>query len=206
LFSVGYGTKFGMNRERLSESNQNMCTLRTLKVLLAGEQVLHNLRPVASLLEDLGCRCRTVYGFDEVSITLRTEELDLVVAPTSIGGRGVNSLISLLRNARTTMLCFHAVEHGYWWIPVLRGGRNCFGEPAMRSKSFARELKSLVQVLKRSAERKALEISWDTLLGSHINAAGSCTTMRKLTNRQQSHANQTFGLTTRTPEFDFPFH
>jgi hypothetical protein len=40
------------------------------------------------------------------------------------------------------------VESGCWWLPVVRDGRPCFGEPALRSAEFK---EALDQILARGA-------------------------------------------------------
>jgi len=38
------------------------------------------------------------------------------------------------------------VENGCWWLPAMRGGRDCHGAPAFRRAEFAKELAKILRV------------------------------------------------------------
>jgi hypothetical protein len=54
----------------------------------------------------------------------------------------------LLSGSRITLFYALPVEEGCWWVPVLRIGDECIGEPALRPHEFSIVLDVIVKELK----------------------------------------------------------
>ena len=103
------------------------------------------------LLERNGCECEFAECERAVWEMLSQRQFDLVLSlHTSRGTRGP-SLAVLLSGSPTTLFYALRVEVGYWWVPILRLGEECFGAPALRPSEFANALDEVVKEIRADA-------------------------------------------------------
>jgi hypothetical protein len=103
-------------------------------------------------LERKVCRChfaRSQRGLEEL---LNEKQFDIVLTMRRIEGRSTDWLGALL-GSRTTLFYALPVEVGCWWVPVLRGGADCFGAPALRPREFFDVLNEIVHEIRTTAAK-----------------------------------------------------
>jgi hypothetical protein len=107
------------------------------RVLLLGNEASSSW--LKTYLSQRGCRC---------------------VLAESISSRPMNGNYLLVVNTKLTKIAHSSlreiqtegrhifsalpVESGCWWLPVVRDGRPCFGEPALRSAEFKEALERIL--------------------------------------------------------------
>jgi hypothetical protein len=124
----------------------------TVEVLLVGDgpQVFCLSR---GQLESMGCRChfaRSQRGLEEV---LSQKRFDIVLTMHRIEGSSTDWLGAALSGSRTTLFYALPVEVGCWWVPILRGGTECFGAPALRPREFCDVLNEIVNEIRTTAAK-----------------------------------------------------
>jgi hypothetical protein len=125
-----------------------------VRVLLVDE----NATPVSRLvryLEELGCHCSFVRSYKEASSWLAASPFDLVLSKINMAGGTAYGLRGLLLGRPTSLFYSHAVEDGCWWIPGVRQGSECWGEPALRPADFFHVLEDVVNEITESRRRRA---------------------------------------------------
>jgi hypothetical protein len=102
-------------------------------------------------LERNGCECEFAECERTAWEVLERRQFDLVLSLHP--GRGTNSpsLGVLLSGSRTTLYYALRVEVGYWWVPILRLGKECFGAPVVRPSEFANELDEVLKEIRAQA-------------------------------------------------------
>ena len=82
---------------------------------------------------------------------LSARQFDLVL--TLHPGRGTSSpsLGILLSGSATTLFYALRVEVGYWWVPILRLGEECFGAPVLRPSEFVDTLNEVLREIRAEA-------------------------------------------------------
>lgn len=111
------------------------------KALLVNDQD-SNSSLLAKQLTTLGFSCSMAHSFEEAKTKLSQEDFDLVLSRLSINGGTAYELRPLLVGRPTSLFYSLAVQQGCWWIPGVRQGTECMGEPAMRPEDFFRSLTS----------------------------------------------------------------
>jgi hypothetical protein len=124
----------------------------TVEVLLVGDgpQVFSLSR---GQLESKGCRChfaRSQRGLEEL---LNQKQFDIVLITHRIEGSSTDWLGAALSGSRTTLFYALPVEVGCWWVPVLRVGLECFGDPALRPREFSDVLNEIVDEIRKTAAK-----------------------------------------------------
>ena len=66
-------------------------------------------------------------------------------------GTSSPSLGILLSGSATTLFYALRVEVGYWWVPILRLGEECFGAPVVRPSEFANALDEVLKEIRTEA-------------------------------------------------------
>jgi len=79
---------------------------------------------------------------------LEHRQFDLVLSLHPSRGTNSPSLGVLLSGSRTTLYYALRVEVGYWWVPILRLGEECFGAPVVRPSEFANELDKVLKEIR----------------------------------------------------------
>ena len=96
-------------------------------------------------LENRGCRCWFARSSDEVISLVDRHCFDLILSTTWVPDR----LLGKLADAESTLYFSYPVRNGCWWLPVLRRGERCLGDPAMRPKEFS----ALIHQVTKNAQR-----------------------------------------------------
>lgn len=99
-------------------------------------------------LESKGCRCNRARSHHDLKAPLTRKQFDIVLAIYPIERNTKNGLAVLLSGSRITLFYALPVEEGCWWVPVLRIGHECIGEPALRPHEFSIVLDVIVKELK----------------------------------------------------------
>jgi hypothetical protein len=105
-------------------------------------------------LEKRGCHCTFASSHSEGAQLFATDRFDLVLCSDRIAGIG--ALLDSAMDSSASAFCCHTVEDGYWWLPVIRDGRKCLGEPGLRPSEFAGVLARIVEEVKSRAGRRAM--------------------------------------------------
>ena len=118
-----------------------------VRVLVMGERP-QGLFGSRQLFERNDCQCQFAQSHQEVTRLANISEFDIVLSALAIPGESVRGLIALLSGSRASLFCSLRVERGYWWLPVLRFGRDCLGTPAFRPGDFSRTFDQLLKEIK----------------------------------------------------------
>ena len=103
------------------------------------------LRPVNSRN---GCQCHFAKSRQEVAEPSGLWKFDIVLSNTRVHGESIDWLVRLLSGSRANFFYSLRVEESYWWLPVLRLGKDCLGTPAVRPNEFIRVLDQLIKQIK----------------------------------------------------------
>jgi hypothetical protein len=118
-----------------------------IKVLLVGDSpqsfFLHQKH-----LEKNGCECEFVKSERTAWEMLGQRQFDLVLSLHPSREASCPSLGVLLSGSQTTLFYALRVEVGYWWVPMLRLGEECFGAPVLRPSEFANSLDELIKEIR----------------------------------------------------------
>ena len=109
---------------------------------------LQELFASRQMFERNDCQVRFCRVPQEVVELSNLREFDIVLSSTRIPGETVRGLITLLSGSHASAFCSLRVEESYWWLPVLRFGRDCLGTPAFRLGDFTRVFDQLVKLIK----------------------------------------------------------
>jgi len=118
-----------------------------VRVLVLGERP-QGLFGSRQLFERNDCQCQFARSHQELARLANLWELGIVLSALAMPGGSVHGLIALLSGSRSSLFCSLRVETGYWWLPVLRIGKECFGTPAFRPGDFVRAFDQLVKDIK----------------------------------------------------------
>ena len=123
-----------------------------IKVLLIGDSPKLFFR-CQKYLERNGCECKFAECEKSVWKMLDQSHFDLVLGLHASQGTRTPSLVELLSGLPTTLFYGLRVEVGYWWVPILRLGEECFGAPAPRPGEFSNALNEVLKEIKAEANR-----------------------------------------------------
>src|SRR5690242_3476709 len=124
---------------------------RPVSVLLIGKREM-GFSSLHRWLEGRECRCTFVSSHSEGARLFAEDRFDLVLCSDRIGG--ISALLNSAVASPTSAFCCHTVEDGYWWLPVIRDGKKCLGEPGLRPSEFAGVLARIVEEVKSRAGRR----------------------------------------------------
>lgn len=79
---------------------------------------------------------------------LSEHQFGLVLNQHHSRGTSYRSLGILLSGSTTTLFYALRVEVGYWWVPILRLGEECFGAPVLRPNEFANALDEVLKEIR----------------------------------------------------------
>jgi hypothetical protein len=91
------------------------------------------------------CQCHHARSYKAIGELLDAPEFDIVLSTDRIPGERIHRLFALLLSSRASAFYSLRVHRGYWWLPVLRFGKKCFGTPALRGNQFVDVLDRLVK-------------------------------------------------------------
>jgi len=124
-----------------------MDTSGVIRVLLIGDSPQSFLL-CQTRLERNGCECE----FTECERTawemLCHHQFDLVLSLHSSRASSCPGLGLLLSGSPTTLFYAVRVEEGYWRVPILRLGEECFRVPALRPSEFAGALDEVLKEIR----------------------------------------------------------
>jgi CheY-like chemotaxis protein len=106
---------------------------------------------LATRLAAQGWTCTFANSLQNVGMLLDQRTFDLVLAPIRLESDSLYPLIDRLEGTETTLFYSLGVEDGSWWLPALRRGENCFGEPAIHSSAFMGALEKTIQEIRQGA-------------------------------------------------------
>ncbi len=118
-----------------------------VRVLLVGEEPREFFLS-RQLFERSDCQCHFAKSEREIAEMLIATEFDIVLSTHRISGGSIHQLVALLSGSRASMFYSLRVEEGYWWLPVLRLGKECLGTPALRGGEFVHVLDQLLMRIK----------------------------------------------------------
>jgi hypothetical protein len=96
------------------------------------------------------CQCQYAKSHLEVTRLPNLQELDIVLSSLRIPGESVRALIASFSGSRASVFCSLRLEQSYWWLPVLRLGKECFGTTAFRPGDFVPVFEHLVREIRAS--------------------------------------------------------
>lgn len=118
-----------------------------VRVLLVGEEP-QECFVSRRLFERNGCQCHFARSEEEVAELLIAREFDIVLSTHRISGGNLGRLVALLLGSRASLFYSLRVEEGYWWLPVLKLGKECLGTPAVRGGDFSHVLDQLLMQIR----------------------------------------------------------
>ena len=121
-----------------------------IRVLLVGDSP-QSFFPHRQHLERNGCQCEFAACERTAWDILGHRQFDLVLSLHPSRGAGNPSLGILLSGSSTTLFYALRVEVGYWWVPILRLGEECFGAPALRPSQFPDALSEVLKEIRAEA-------------------------------------------------------
>jgi hypothetical protein len=121
-----------------------------IKVLLVGDSPLSFFLHQKHL-EKNGCECEFVKSERTAWEMLGRHQFDLVLSLYPSREASCPSLAVLLSGSQTTLFYALRVEVGYWWVPMLRLGEECFGSHVLRPGEFANILDELLMEIRADA-------------------------------------------------------
>jgi hypothetical protein len=124
-----------------------MACRAVIRVLLVGEEPREFFLS-RQLFERSDCQCHFAKSEREIAELLIATEFDIVLSTPRISGGSIHQLVALLSGSRASMFYSLRVEEGYWWLPVLRLGKECLGTPALRGGEFVHVLDQLLMRVK----------------------------------------------------------
>jgi hypothetical protein len=124
------------------QTSEQMVSSR-VRVLLVDEN-LSGMSHVAAYLRSLGCLCSFARSLPEAHALLLGEKFNLVLTKFVLSGGGCHDLVAQLAGDDSSLFYYFAVEDSCLWIPRVRSGEECWGEPALRPGEFAGILKDLI--------------------------------------------------------------
>ncbi|HVB99451.1 MAG TPA: hypothetical protein VNJ12_09015 [Candidatus Dormibacteraeota bacterium] len=87
-------------------------------------------------LKTIGFRCSFARSFEEAKARLCAEDFNIVLSKLSMNGGTAYELRPLLIGRPISLFYSLSVEQDCWWIPGVREGVECLGEPALRPDDF----------------------------------------------------------------------
>ncbi len=118
-----------------------------IRVLLVCERE-QDLLSCRQLLERRNCQCHIAKSDQEIAELLKIWQFDVVLNTQRISGGNVQRLGTLLFGSHASVFYSLRVDEGYWWLPVLTVGKECFGTPAIRPREFIHILIQLLLQIK----------------------------------------------------------
>ena len=104
-----------------------------IRVLLIRETE-HGCSNLRRKLESRGCHCRFGSSFLEAAELFGKNSFHLVIS--TIPFHQYDQLLIKLSELPSTVFQCCQVEDGYWWLPLVRHGEECLGQPALRAGEF----------------------------------------------------------------------
>jgi len=81
---------------------------------------------------------------------VKSGDFDLILLDSTVPPEQRRELAEALAGRDVSVFYTFPVEYGCWWLPALRRGRDCRGEPAFRRSEFPSELERGLRCLTES--------------------------------------------------------
>jgi hypothetical protein len=94
------------------------------------------------------CQCHFAKSHQEAAKLSNLRDFDIVLSTIRIPGQSFRELIALFSGSRANVFCSVRVEESYWWLPVLRLGKECLGTTAFRPCDFVPAFEDSVTEIK----------------------------------------------------------
>jgi hypothetical protein len=135
-----------------------MDNFRKVRVLLIGDnpQLFFSCQ---KHLQRNGCECEFAESERAVWERLRQRQFDLVLSLHASRGSGGPSLVVLLRGSQTTLLHAMRLEVGCCWVPLLRLGQECYGNPVLCPSEFANVIDEVLKEIRAGYMKTAYHAS-----------------------------------------------
>lgn len=147
-----------------------------IRVLIVGESS-QSFRHLKKSLKQRHCRCRTATSYEQAHRVVGEETPDVVLSMVPPRPGAISSMAERLAGTKASFYYAYPVEDGCWWLPALRFGERCLGEPALRSREFTllfdsvlaeiragraieRELAASARLARRPRERKPVLLAY----------------------------------------------
>ena len=133
-----------------------------VQVLLVGK----NARASSHLLwhlEERGCHCSLASSAEEGGALFQRGKFRLILGMNS--PRQITRLVPLLGSPNCSAFYALMVEHGCWWLPVVKSGQMCLGAPALRPREFTSVLEQTLNEIRNhhGPAPKGLQETYDNL-------------------------------------------
>ena len=115
----------------------------TIRILLVGEG-LNQHSQVAQCLACWGAERQYASSVRQACALLKEQAFDLVISQLKLTDGPASQMIPLLEGSPVTLFCSQPVAIGCWWLPVMEGGKLCWGAPGLRAKEFGELLHRMV--------------------------------------------------------------
>jgi len=131
-----------------------------VKVLVVDEK-LQEPCAYRRILERNDCQCFFASSQKDVAVMPDLRTVDIVLSSLKVPGKSIHWLIALLSGSRASAFYSLRLEESYWWVPVLKLGKECLGTPAFPPSGFAGVFDQLVKEI-RSKTMALSQVNWET--------------------------------------------
>jgi hypothetical protein len=125
-----------------------------VKVLVVDEK-LQEPCAYRRILERNDCQCFFASSQKDVAIMPDLLTVDIVLSSLKVPGKSIHWLIALLSGSRASAFYSLRLEESYWWVPVLKLGKECLGTAAFPPSGFA----SVFDLLVKEIRSKTMALS-----------------------------------------------
>jgi hypothetical protein len=125
-----------------------------VKVLVVDEK-LQEPCAYRRILERSDCQCFFASSQKDVAIMPDLLTVDIVLSSLKVPGKSIHWLIALLSGSRASAFYSLRLEESYWWVPVLKLGKECLGTAAFPPSGFA----SVFDLLVKEIRSKTMALS-----------------------------------------------
>lgn len=108
--------------------------------ILLVDEGISEVSPLVEKLKMIGFCCFYAPSLERAKQRLSAEVFDIVLSKLKLRGGTAYELRPLLMGRPTSLFYSLAVEQDCWWIPGVRRGTECLGEPALRPEEFFKTL------------------------------------------------------------------
>jgi hypothetical protein len=115
-----------------------------VKVLMVDEK-LQEPCAYRRILERNDCQCFFASSQKDVAVMPELRTVDIVLSSLKVPGKSIHWLIALLSGSRASAFYSLRLEERYWWVPVLKLGKQCLGTRAFPPSGFAGVFDQLVK-------------------------------------------------------------
>jgi hypothetical protein len=137
-----------------------MGPMDSVKVLVVDEK-LQEPCAYRRILERNDCQCFFANSQKDVALMPELGTVDIVLSSLKVPGKSIRWLIALLSGLRASAFYSLRLEESYWWVPVLKLGKECLGTPAFPPSGFAGVFDQLVKEI-RSKTIALSQVDCDT--------------------------------------------